>query len=229
MSTIDLRSDAVIKPNQEQLMLNPNRHRLYREHKYVCFFFDTVLKQIACMDFNNTTDITSAKNELNNLKQLLEGHATHEEQQIHRLLKLKCSDLYQIAEAQHQEHPVFFDHIATKFNALEKANTLAEKDFLGYEIYLDIRKFYADNLKHFDYEERVIMPELQRLCSDAELKAIDHASYHEMSPKQIFHMVSILFPHMNREDRGVFLADIKDCVPDKFVLVWPQIASLIEP
>lgn len=210
-------------------MLNSNRHRLYREHKYVCFFFYTVLKKVACMDFSNTADIASTKNELNNLKQLLQGHAMHEEQQMHRLLKLKRSDVYQLAEVQHQEHHVFFDRIAIKFNALEKANTLAEKDFLGYEIYLDARKFYADNLMHFDYEERVIMPELQRLLSDAELKEIDHASYHQMSAEQIFHMASILFPHMNRDDRNVFLADIKDCVPDKFAIAWPQIASLIEP
>jgi len=210
-------------------MLNPNRHRLYREHKYVCFFFNAVLKQVACMDFGNTTDIVNAKNELNNLKQLLHGHAMHEEQKMHRLLKLNRSDIYQIAEAQHEEHDAFFDLIAMKFNALEDVSTLAEKNFIGYEIYLDVRKFYADNLEHFDYEERVIMPELQRLLSDTELKEIDHASYHEMSPEQISHMVSILFPHMNRDDRNVFLADIKDCVPDKFTIAWPQIASLIDP
>ena len=33
---------------------------------------------------------------------------------------------------------------------------------------------------------------------------------------------------MNRDDRNVFLADIKDCVPDKFAIAWPQIASLEE-
>lgn len=120
-------------------MINPQRHRLYREHKYVCFFFSAVLKQIACMDFSNAADIACAKNDLNNLKQLLQGHAMHEEQQIHRLLKLKQSDIFQIAEAQHQEHHVFFDRITTKFNALEKAGTSAEKDFLGYEIYYAVR------------------------------------------------------------------------------------------
>jgi len=49
-----------------------------------------------------------------------------------------------------------------------------------------------------------------------------------MSSEQIFDMVSILFPHMNRDDRDVFLSDIKDCVPDKFTLAWPKIDSLVE-
>ena len=72
-----------------------------------------------------------------------------------------------------------------------------------------------------------MMPELQRLFSDAELKEIDHESYRQMSAEQIFDMASVLFPHMNRDDHHVFLADIKDCVPDKFALVWPKIAKLV--
>lgn len=178
------------------------------------------------MDFNSAADISNAKNELGQLKQLLENHALHEEQVIHRLLKLKQSTVHEMAETQHEEHGVFFNCIAAKFNELEKSTALAEKDFMGYEIYLDVQKFYADNLGHFDYEERVIMPELQRLFTDAELKEIDDASYHQMSAEEIFHMVSILFPHMNRDDHNVFLTDIKNAVPDKFAIAWPLIKSL---
>src|SRR3990167_11020061 len=129
-------------------MLIPNRHRLYRERKYVSFVFSAVLKQVACMDFSNDTEIADAKNELNNLQQLLQGHAEHEEEQIHRLLKLKQSSIYEVAETEHQQHDVFFNDMATKFKAVEKANMLTEKNFLGHEIYLELREFYADNLKH---------------------------------------------------------------------------------
>lgn len=207
-------------------MLIPNRHRLYREHKYICSVFDTMLKQVACMDFSNDAEIADAKNELNNLQQLLLGHAEHEEQQIHQLLKLKQLQVYEIAEIEHQRHHVIFNDMMAKFKAVEKANLLTEKNFLGHEIYLALREFYADNLKHFGYEERVIMPELQKLFSDAELKEIDHASYRQMSADEIFQMISILFPHMNKEDQQVFLADIKASVPDKFAIIWPQIASI---
>ncbi len=100
--------------------------------------------------------------------------------------------------------------------------------FLGYELYLDLRNFFGENLDHFDYEERVIMPELQRLLSDDEIKEIDKISYRQMLPEYMVHMMEVLFPHMNCDDRLTFLNDIKTCEPEKFELAWDGISPMLE-
>jgi hypothetical protein len=38
----------------------------------------------------------------------------------------------------------------------------------------------------------------------------------------------VLFPHMNSDDKFVFLNDIKSCVPEKFELAWNSVLSIID-
>lgn len=37
-----------------------------------------------------------------------------------------------------------------------------------------------------------------------------------MTSIQLIEMVSVLFPHMNPDDKEAFLTDIKESVPEKF-------------
>ena len=125
------------------------------------------------------------KKELNSLKLLLEGHAEHEEKQIHLLLKRKNSPLYETAEREHQYHALYFKNIEEKFINILSLHDVYHINQLGYEIYLDLRKFFAETLLHLDYEEKVLMPELQQLYTDGEIKEIDYDTYQKMIPEQM--------------------------------------------
>ena len=96
---------------------------------------------------------------------------------------------------------------------------------LGYELYLDIRKFFSINLDHFDYEEKILMPELQRLLSDDEIKDIE--GHKKLLPEQLIHMMQQLFPHMDPNDRLSYLQDLKNDRPEKFDIVWQGISASI--
>ena len=76
-------------------------------------------------------------------------------------------------------------------------------------------------------EETIILPELQRLYSDKELKEIEAKTYAVMSPDDLVDMLQILFPHMNAADKQAFLSDIKECQPDKYAVIWPKIKAQI--
>ncbi len=215
---LDLRQDII---------LNKNRYRLYREHKYIFYVFSELLRLASTLDLSITESLVKFKNELKKLELLLQSHAEYEEGRIHLILKNKNSALFNEAEHQHQDQKLYFEKIKEKINLIDEAKE-NEPHFLSYEIYLDLRNFFSENLNHFDYEERIIMPELQRLLSDDEIREIDQISYRQMLPEQMVDMMEVLFPHMNCEDRFTFLNDIKDCEPKKFELAWNGIDSLFD-
>jgi hypothetical protein len=74
-------------------------------------------------------------------------------------------------------------------------------------------------------EETIILPELQRLYSDQELKAVEAKTYAIMTPDELFEMLQVLFPHMNAYDKKAFLSDIKECQPEKYEIIWPKIQA----
>jgi hypothetical protein len=74
----------------------------------------------------------------------------------------------------------------------------------------------GENLLHLHEEETKILPELQRLYTDEELRCVEDATYKIMTCEQMIDMLRILFPHMNALDKESFLEDIKLSQPEKF-------------
>jgi len=203
---------------------NKYRYRLYREHKYIFYVFTELLRYMSSIDFSDNHSPIKLRDEVNNLKFLLHGHAEHEERKIHLILKKINSSVLQKAEAQHRDQDLFFEAFSEKFLFTESSNRMEDRHAKGYEIYLDFRKFFSENLDHFDYEERVILPELQKNVSDETLREVDRAAYRVMTAEQMVEMMEVLFQHMNCDDRLHFLQDIKDCQPQKFEIAWTGIA-----
>lgn len=211
---------------QSDIILNKHRYRLYREHKYIFHVFSDLIQSVATLDFSLKESLVLLKSEIMKLEVLLESHAEHEESRIHLILKTRDSQIFAEAENQHRNQKQQFKKLYEKINLIDKADE-NEATFTGYELYLDLRNFFNENLSHFDYEEKIIMPELQRLATDDEIREIDRITYEQMQPEQMIHMMEVLFTHMNCEDKFTFLDDIKDSDPLKFELAWSGIYPLI--
>lgn len=212
---------------RQNSILNKNRYRLYREHKYIFYVFSELLQLASTLDFSNGQSLGKLQIELKKLDGLLQSHAEYEESRIHLLLKNKNSTLLNEAEHHHRDQKLFLEKMMNQVNMADGMKE-SEAHFFGYELYLDLRNFFSHNLNHFDYEERVIMPEVQRLSSDDEIREIDRLSYRQMSPEQMVDMMQVLFPHMNCDDRYTFLSEIKECEPQKFEIAWDSICLSIE-
>lgn len=78
-------------------------------------------------------------------------------------------------------------------------------------------------LKHLYDEEKIILPELQRLYSDEELAALQAKTYAKMTPEQMLGMLDVVFPHMNQDDMNFFINEMKAAEPQKFEIVWSQL------
>lgn len=204
------------------------RYKFYREHKYVCAAINDVERLIAKTDFTNALEREKAKEAFIALLPMLEGHAEYENSRLHKLLRDRGSSIYEHIEEEHAEYKQKLKEL--NYILTQTLNTTGKEEQieLGYKFYLWFRKFAGENLLHLHEEETVILPELQRLYSDEELSQVEFESYRVMSPEDLIHMMQILFPHMNSDDRLAFLSDIKSCDEEKFVKAWGGIKNQIE-
>lgn len=195
------------------------RVKLYREHKYVSFALSELERLIAKTDFSDHAAIDHMQNEWQRIREMLEGHAYHEEHNFHTLLEKKGSTIHHDA---HYDHAHQEETLKDLQHLLDTVKTSSDHTEAGYQFYLAYRKFVGDNLLHLHEEETKLLPELQRLCSDEELRAIECPTYNIMTIEDLLEMVQVLFPHMNFSDKCAFLTDIKLAEPQKFLLLWDK-------
>lgn len=206
-------------------MLNHKmRYRFYREHKYVSYVLSEFERLIAKTDFNENAEVTHVAQQLSAIWALMCGHAEYENTTLHALLRNKGSSVHQTIESDHKEHEKHFKELEQKLKIIIDSSIPQERVLHGYEFYLAYRLFVSDNLRHLHEEEATIMPELQRLYTDDELRAVKYHTYSRMSVEQIIHMMEVLFPHMNPTDREIFLLDVKESEPKKFAQAWVGIS-----
>lgn len=202
------------------------RVKFYREHKYVCAALNDLERLIARTDFRENNEIENAKKEWMGVTEMLKAHAAYEEEKLHVLLEKKGSKVHLLAHDQHEEMDAAFPHIDSLFDAAIGEEDQDNKVETGYQLYLTFRKFVASNLLHLHEEETKILPELQRLYSDEELRLVEDSTYQLMTPDQMLDMLRVLFPHMNALDKEAFLKDIAISQPHKFKEIQRAVEQL---
>ena len=202
------------------------RVKFYREHKYVSAALNKLERLIAKTDFKKNKAIKKALDEWTCASFMLEQHAEYEETKLHPLLKIKGSTVYLDAHHDHEALEATFNSITRKFQqALEEKDTNMKIE-IGYDLYLSYRKFVGENLLHLYEEETKILPELQRLYTDEELRKVEHATYITMSPKEMLDMLKVLFPHMNTSDKKYFVKDLELAQPKKFAEIKTEVSKI---
>jgi len=192
------------------------RYKFYREHKYVSFALNDLERLVAKTDFASDAELGKVVQELESAVGMLKGHAQYENEKLHELLKKKGSALWEHAEADHLHYDEALENLQDMIGKVKQCSTNEERIEAGYRFYLSFRKFVGDNIAHMHEEETVILPELQRLYSDEELRQVEAETYRIMTAQQLIEMTEVLFPHMNPSDREAFLTDIARAVPEKF-------------
>lgn len=202
------------------------RVKFYREHKYVSAALNHLERLIAKTDFRKNAEIEEAKAEWVDLSGMLQGHAEYEEEKLHSLLEKKGSTVHLLAHDQHEEMDAAFPEIDSLFSAAISEEDQDRKIEIGYQLYLTFRKFVGNNLLHLHEEETKILPELQRLYSDEELRLVEDSTYQILTPQEMIDMLRVLFPHMNALDKEAFLKDIEISQPHKFKEILPTVVQL---
>ncbi len=201
------------------------RYKFYREHKYVSFMLTELERLIAKTDFRDNTQLTRVKEQLQQVTFLHQGHIRYEEDRLHTLLTNQGSTMHLVIEEDHRQQENDLAQLQVQLLEIEK-HPKQERVALSDSWYLAYRKFVCDVLIHLHVEETVILPELHRLYSDEQLRAVEFNTYAYSSPEQMIHMIEILFPHMNTSDHDAFLLDMKEADPEKFALVLSKLNGI---
>lgn len=205
--------------------MSQGRYRFYREHKYVSYILTELERTIARADFRCNIEIQAIQSQFESLAHLMKGHADHEDQAIHELLRRKGSSVYDSIEAHHHVLEDQLKGLHQDLIKIKKSDDSELKISLGYQFFLNYRLFISHQYQHFHEEETVVMPELQRLYPDNELRTVDFHTYAIMTPEQMLHMTQLLFPQMNRSDHEAFINDMKDSQPGKLSEIADQLLT----
>ncbi len=208
--------------------MEQNRYKFYREHKYVSFALNELERLVAKTDFRIPLQVGKIEQEFSAVVEMLQGHAQYEDTKLHPLLRQKGSTLFQEAHDDHQQHDAIFHNLQSLLNQIKASQDKIHQTELGYQFYLSYREFVGDNLHHLHLEETLILPELQRLYTDVELRKVEEETYQLMTVDELIQMMQVLFPHFNASDREAFLRDIQDAAPEKFIPAWNSIKEIID-
>lgn len=199
------------------------RYRLYRVHKYVCYELSEFERLVAKTNFLDLKSCQILQEKLDSLIGLLTHHGAYEDEHIHELLRQKNSQIQLNIEQEHQTQEKDFNALKRQAENIMTLENQEERILQSHDFYLAYRLFYSEMLKHLYDEEKIILPELQRLCSDEELVALQAKTYAKMAPEHMLGMLDVVFPHMNLDDINFFINEMKAAEPEKFEIVWSQL------
>ena len=117
-------------------ILNKNRYRLYREHKYLFYVLSELLQLVSTLNFSIKESRNELRNQLNKISSLFQSHAEHEESRIHFILRNKCSPIFHEAEEHHHEQKLYFEGLDKKLDLIDSVSNTDDIHFHGYEFYL---------------------------------------------------------------------------------------------
>lgn len=205
------------------------RYRIYREHKFIISFINDISRKIATTDFLQNSEIKIIKKEITKLANFIIENTEHEIKAFHFLLEAKKSTIHKEIgiEKDHNSYENIFNQWHTDINKIIKTKDEEYKIFLGYNFYLNFRLFEANNLIHLHKEETILMPKLQELYSDQEIRQLEVRAYQIMKIEELLHMVKTLFPYLDANDRLVYIKDIKKEISEnKFIKLFNNIIQI---
>ena len=199
-------------------------------HRHIRHEMHEVSEAAAKVDFKVESQRTAVKKKFDALVEYLKGHAEGEEMFQTPLLKAKNSKIADKLHVEHQQIEKEMNELNQKFNSIGSTQNAEQQVERGYDFYLSYTDFMCHYFQHLLGEERVIMPELQRLYTDDELRKVTLDLYPQMPKEKIEEMLQFFFPYVSAIEREVMLTDLKDSLPpETFRAAWEFIALTLEP
>lgn len=202
-------------------------------HKYVRGQLYNFMERVGKTNFTDPQSLAVIKESFNNIKNLLAGHARHEDSAYHPLLK-SDPELLSQAENEHKALDEEFDQLERLFNLIQSTNMDNQQRVLrAHEFYLKFSAFFAGYMRHLVQEETKLMAAMRSIHGVQKLReTVTFNTYHHMSQDDMVGMLEHLFTNLNTQEKAVMLFDIydsdfyhqaKEDYSAKFPFVWQEI------
>jgi hypothetical protein len=161
--------------------------------------------------------------------EMLSAHAEHEDAAIQPVLETYVPAL---AEQIAVDHPALEARVeAIRYLAqqvVDVSDDRARADV--HRIYVELASFTGAYLAHQDFEERDVMPAIERAVGFEQVLAIHQAIVGSIPPDQMAKSLAVMMPAMNLDDRADLLGGMRQGAPaEVFDGVWSLVKSVLVP
>jgi len=160
---------------------------------------------------------------------LLVSHAEHEDAVIQPVLEAQLPALAAQIATDHPHIEAQIEEIRDLADAAVDASDAEARDDV-FRIYMELASFASAYLAHQDFEERDVMPALERAVGIDEVVALHQAIVGSIPPDEMMRTLPLMLTAMNIDDRAEVLGGMQaGAPPEVFAGVWNLTRSVLTP
>jgi len=160
---------------------------------------------------------------------LLVAHAGHEDAVIQPVLEARLPALAAQIATDHPHIEAQIEEIRDLADAVVDAPDADVRDDV-FRIYVELASFTGVYLAHQDFEERQVMPALERAVGVDDVIALNQAIVGSIPPDEMMRTLPLMLTAMNIDDRAEVLGGMQaGAPPEVFAGVWNLTRSVLTP
>ena len=217
----------------EQQILRPFEHVMfngYRDiHKGIRAELFALTSAAGSLDPHDRSDRVELARHVDGVVELLVSHAEHEDAVIQPVLEDRLPTLAEQIAADHPRIEAQIGEIRELAAAAVDAPDASVRDD-AFRVYMELASFTGAYLAHQDFEERDVMPALERAIGPDAVFALNQTIVASIPPDEMAKSLALMIPAMNVDDRAELLGGMQQGAPaEVFSGVWGLVKSVLVP
>jgi hypothetical protein len=208
----------------------PVTFTLYRDiHKGIRAELFAITTAAGSLDPSDRAGRVDLARHVGDVVELLVGHAEHEDTAIQPVLEAHVPELAERIAADHPVLEARIEAIAEIAARAVDAPAFAQRDDV-HRVYVELASFASAYLAHQDFEERDVMPALDRAVGFDAVLAIHHQIIGSLTPEEMAKSLPVMMPAMNIEDRVEMVGGMQQgAPPEVFAQIFGLVRSSLTP
>lgn len=143
---------------------------------------------------------------------MCDAHLHDENSVLHITLEARRPGASAHAAEDHDDHLQSFAEMRTLLEQIAVAGPADRKALLA-NLYRRFALFVAHDLEHMDHEERVLLPDLQEVFTDAELRELEGRIVAQIAPAHMVLFLDAMLDGLPKAESAGMLAGMKTAMP----------------
>jgi hypothetical protein len=203
----------------------PATHDFYRQvHKGLRLALSQLLTRLGACDADDPEGLKTLLADLRFQMEVSEHHLANEDLYVHTALEARAPGASARLADAHEDHRETFEAMEAMIRRVENADAATRPSRLR-GLYLRFSIFVAEDFAHMAEEEQLILPVLQSLFTDDELRGIEDRIISGLAPDEVIAFGRAMIPAATRRERIVLLDAMRANAPaEAFTAILAQSA-----